>query len=448
MVVHVLRSHSKNSLLYKPNHGAVLGETGSAGRRGTSRSPSDQRMETDRRPPSSLIPPPPLFDAGIEHSYTSTEAAASPSSNASPIADPDRRQSRRGSLVVSPSLEVDVFADAIDEVSLQKTKVAAVDPPDLSEELRDRIVRQVEYYFSEENLATDRFLLRFIKKDKEGYVPIEVIASFRKTKKLTKTLCVIEAALRTSSQLVVSEDGKKVKRLHQLSIETTDSKLRTVIVDNLPDDCSEKNIRSIFGKLGKILKITLHNPHLHHKSANNRTSGIIINSKTYALIEYGTAEAAASAITYFNHEDNWRSGMRVELQLTRMGKHGLALKGLKRTYEKKSSAHVEEPNAIQEKISIANHEMLALKEASRAKVLQGIGIKVEEEVELNRTSAVMLELNNFNKMAIHLRTSLYNGQGCRTEQEVLLSDGANLKPNLHDARVFERLHDIKIPSFL
>ncbi|XP_042389248.1 uncharacterized protein LOC121981006 isoform X3 [Zingiber officinale] len=419
MVVHVLRSHSKNSLLYKPNHGAVLGETGSAGRRGTSRSPSDQRMETDRRPPSSLIPPPPLFDAGIEHSYTSTEAAASPSSNASPIADPDRRQSRRGSLVVSPSLEVDVFADAIDEVSLQKTKVAAVDPPDLSEELRDRIVRQVEYYFSEENLATDRFLLRFIKKDKEGYV-----------------------------LQVVSEDGKKVKRLHQLSIETTDSKLRTVIVDNLPDDCSEKNIRSIFGKLGKILKITLHNPHLHHKSANNRTSGIIINSKTYALIEYGTAEAAASAITYFNHEDNWRSGMRVELQLTRMGKHGLALKGLKRTYEKKSSAHVEEPNAIQEKISIANHEMLALKEASRAKVLQGIGIKVEEEVELNRTSAVMLELNNFNKMAIHLRTSLYNGQGCRTEQEVLLSDGANLKPNLHDARVFERLHDIKIPSFL
>ncbi|XP_042389247.1 la-related protein 6A-like isoform X2 [Zingiber officinale] len=365
MVVHVLRSHSKNSLLYKPNHGAVLGETGSAGRRGTSRSPSDQRMETDRRPPSSLIPPPPLFDAGIEHSYTSTEAAASPSSNASPIADPDRRQSRRGSLVVSPSLEVDVFADAIDEVSLQKTKVAAVDPPDLSEELRDRIVRQVEYYFSEENLATDRFLLRFIKKDKEGYVPIEVIASFRKTKKLTKTLCVIEAALRTSSQLVVSEDGKKVKRLHQLSIETTDSKLRTVIVDNLPDDCSEKNIRSIFGKLGKILKITLHNPHLHHKSANNRTSGIIINSKTYALIEYGTAEAAASAITYFNHEDNWRSGMRVELQLTRMGKHGLALKGLKRTYEKKSSAHVEEPNAIQEKISIANHEMLALKEEGK-----------------------------------------------------------------------------------
>ncbi|XP_042393999.1 la-related protein 6A-like isoform X2 [Zingiber officinale] len=292
-------------------------------------------METDRRPPSSLIPPPPLFDAGIEHSYASTEAAASPSSDASPIADPDRRQSRRGSLV-SPSLEVDVFADATDEVSLQKTKVAAVDPPDLSEELRDRIVRQVEYYFSEENLATDRFLLRFIKKDKEGYV-----------------------------LQVVSEDGKKVKRLHQLSIETTDSKLRTVIVDNLPDDCSEKNIRSIFGKLGKILKITLHNPHLHHKSANNRTSGIIINTKTYALIEYGTAEAAASAITYFNHEDNWRSGMRVELQLTRMGKHGLALKGLKRTYEKKSSAHVEEPNASQEKISIANHEMLALKEEGK-----------------------------------------------------------------------------------
>lgn len=38
---------------------------------------------------------------------------------------------------------MDVFADATDDVSLQETKVAAVDPPELSEELRDRIVRQV-----------------------------------------------------------------------------------------------------------------------------------------------------------------------------------------------------------------------------------------------------------------------------------------------------------------
>lgn len=107
------------ALLYKPNQGAVPGETGSAGRRGTSRSPSDHRMETDRRPPSSVVPPPPLFNATVE------EAAS------------------RGSSSADPSLEVDVFADAPDDVSLQETKVAAVDPPELSEELRDRIVRQV-----------------------------------------------------------------------------------------------------------------------------------------------------------------------------------------------------------------------------------------------------------------------------------------------------------------
>lgn len=148
-MAHVLHSHSKCStvssiaLLYKPNQGAVPGETGSAGRRGTSRSPSDHRMETDLRPPSSLIPPPPLFNAGVAHSYASTteEAASrgSSSADAYPIAD----LSRRGSRVVSPSLGMDVFADATDDVSLQETKVAAVDPPELSEELRDRIVRQV-----------------------------------------------------------------------------------------------------------------------------------------------------------------------------------------------------------------------------------------------------------------------------------------------------------------
>uniref|UniRef100_A0A453FJ71 HTH La-type RNA-binding domain-containing protein n=1 Tax=Aegilops tauschii subsp. strangulata TaxID=200361 RepID=A0A453FJ71_AEGTS len=88
----------------------------------------------------------------------------------------------------------------------------------LTDELRDKIVKQVEYYFSDENLPTDEFMLKFVMKNKEGLgnVPLGVIASFRKMKKLVQDHSTIEAALRTSSKLVVSSNGKRVRRLHPL----------------------------------------------------------------------------------------------------------------------------------------------------------------------------------------------------------------------------------------
>ncbi|KAF3339863.1 la-related protein 6A [Carex littledalei] len=65
-----------------------------------------------------------------------------------------------------------------------------------------------------QNLPADKFLLKYTKKN----VPIRVIASFRKMQRLVNDDSLIEAALRTSSNLVVSEDGKKVKRLNPLPV--------------------------------------------------------------------------------------------------------------------------------------------------------------------------------------------------------------------------------------
>ncbi|KAI3790811.1 hypothetical protein L2E82_04147 [Cichorium intybus] len=62
---------------------------------------------------------------------------------------------------------------------------------------------QVEYYFSDENLRTDKFLLKYLTKDEEGYVPVAVIASFKKMKKLTHHKSFIVAALKEYSLLVI-----------------------------------------------------------------------------------------------------------------------------------------------------------------------------------------------------------------------------------------------------
>jgi hypothetical protein len=46
----------------------------------------------------------------------------------------------------------------------------------LIEELRQKVVKQVEFYFSDANL-------KFVKKDLEGFVPIPFLENFRKVKK-------------------------------------------------------------------------------------------------------------------------------------------------------------------------------------------------------------------------------------------------------------------------
>jgi La-related protein 7 len=82
----------------------------------------------------------------------------------------------------------------------------------LDDEVVHKITKKVEYYFSDINLATIEHLMRFITKDFEGYVPISVIAGFKKVKTSVLNNVMLDVALRTSSKLVVSDDGKRVKR--------------------------------------------------------------------------------------------------------------------------------------------------------------------------------------------------------------------------------------------
>ncbi|KAM3351450.1 hypothetical protein ACQJBY_023434 [Aegilops geniculata] len=186
----------------------------------------------------------------------------------------------------------------------------------LTDELRDKIVKQVEYYFSDENLPTDEFMLKFVMKNKEGLgnVPLGVIASFRKMKKLVQDHSTIEAALRTSSKLVVSSNGKRVRRLNPLPCnELKDVKKRTVVVENLPLDFSPESIQEKFGSVGKIMKITINDPHAVGESAASKKPDFMLSNKVHAIVEYEAVEAAEKAVATLNDERNWRTGMRVIL---------------------------------------------------------------------------------------------------------------------------------------
>ncbi|KAF5303755.1 hypothetical protein FQA39_LY09828 [Lamprigera yunnana] len=75
--------------------------------------------------------------------------------------------------------------------------------------LKDYIKKQIEYYFSEENLHRDFFLRR--KMDSEGYLPITLIASFHRVQALTNNLSLVVEAISTSDKLELFSSAFKVR---------------------------------------------------------------------------------------------------------------------------------------------------------------------------------------------------------------------------------------------
>ncbi|CAH1267866.1 LARP1B [Branchiostoma lanceolatum] len=72
--------------------------------------------------------------------------------------------------------------------------------------LKDYIRKQVEYYFSRENLARDFFLRR--KMDEQGWISLSLIASFYRVQALTTDLGLILQAIKDSEELDMENDEK------------------------------------------------------------------------------------------------------------------------------------------------------------------------------------------------------------------------------------------------
>ncbi|KAM9253818.1 la-related protein 1 isoform 4-T4 [Dugong dugon] len=88
--------------------------------------------------------------------------------------------------------------------NVSSTELYSVD----QELLKDYIKRQIEYYFSVDNLERDFFLRR--KMDASGFLPITLIASFHRVQALTTDISLIFAALKDSK--VVEIVDEKVRR--------------------------------------------------------------------------------------------------------------------------------------------------------------------------------------------------------------------------------------------
>ncbi|KAG8502002.1 hypothetical protein CXB51_002085 [Gossypium anomalum] len=163
----------------------------------------------------------------------------------------------------------------------------------LTDELRLKIIKQVEYQFSDISLLANESLSRQIGKDPEGYVPISFISSTKKIKSLISNKQLLAKVLRSSSKLVVSDDGKKVKRKHPFTKKDKKVQSRTVAAENLPEDHSHQNLDKIFNVVGSVKNIQICRPQ-ESNSPRSKTD-FSTSNKLYTPVELESREIAKKA---------------------------------------------------------------------------------------------------------------------------------------------------------
>ncbi|XP_058058381.1 la protein homolog [Anopheles bellator] len=132
------------------------------------------------------------------------------------------------------------------------------------------IIRQLEYYFGDANLLKDKFLKEQIKLD-DGWVPLDVLLTFKRLKALSEDKKVIADAIEKSTEglVEVSEDREKLRRHPERPIPELDEETRkelytrTVYVKGFaPQDGTNMNeLVEFFQPYEKVTNIVMRKYH-------------------------------------------------------------------------------------------------------------------------------------------------------------------------------------------
>lgn len=185
-----------------------------------------------------------------------------------------------------------------------------------SVQLRERIVKQVEWYFSDGNLARDSFLMKHINRNKKGFVSLKLVASLRKVKAITKDWKVVQTEIKYSHLLELNEDGTKIRRVSPVPQIDYSNLPKTVIVTKYPHlPPEEEAIKEEFGRFGTIAKVMILHPSksipLDVKSCRSKHPEI--GKELCILVEYNTEDAANTACAELSQAHNWRQTMTVRM---------------------------------------------------------------------------------------------------------------------------------------
>ncbi|XP_055514208.1 la-related protein 6b [Leucoraja erinacea] len=228
-------------------------------------------------------------------------------------------------------------------------------PPD-SDKIQ-QIISQVEFYLSDENLASDCFLLKHMKRNKLGYISIKLLTSFKKIKILTKDWKVTAYALSYSNLLEINQEGTKVRRRNPvpeslLKLPSSKRILAWNFRKDSPEDGGEKHAQindmemamKTFSIYGSISSIRLLQPGKEIPTELKKCTLKYpeVGTKVCVLIEYENHEGARKAYEELGKRHNYNCESIKVVVLTGKGAKKISdldakeLEDLKSNYKKPS----------------------------------------------------------------------------------------------------------------
>ncbi|XP_034272441.1 la-related protein 6-like [Pantherophis guttatus] len=191
-----------------------------------------------------------------------------------------------------------------------------------------KIVSQIEFYFSDDNLSKDLFLLRHIQRNKLGYVSIKLLTTLKKMKRLTWNWRVTLYALQFSKLLELSEDGTKVRRKEPIPESFVNIPFnKTLLAWNvLPCEESDSSslliqenfldtISKLFGPFGDIACIRIFRPGKKLPSAVKKATSSYpeLLIRWCALVEYERLKSARKAFEGLIHKQFCSPGQSIKV---------------------------------------------------------------------------------------------------------------------------------------
>ena len=180
--------------------------------------------------------------------------------------------------------------------------------------LLDKVRKQVEWYFSDENLQKDSFLMKHITRNKQGYVSLKLVASLRKVKTLTKDWKVVLVSVQQSTSLQLNEECTKIRRLGAAPKIDFSHLPKTLLITNYhSSNPDEATVREEFGRYGNIERVLILHPGkaipLDIKSCRSKYP--VIGKELCLLVEYSTIKEAKKVCQDLSQ--NWRQTMSVQI---------------------------------------------------------------------------------------------------------------------------------------
>lgn len=177
-------------------------------------------------------------------------------------------------------------------------------------------------YFSDENLRKDAFLLKHVRRNKEGLVSLKLVASFRKIKSLTKNWKVVAFAISTASdKLALNENETKVRRVAPLPDDVLIAekaaavdrpRSKSLVLFNVPSsELSVAGVSKKMSEFGDIVAVQMVRGDLPEQLKSMDIDG----NTAVAVVEFDSADQAEAAVRQLErlNRSSWRQSMRARL---------------------------------------------------------------------------------------------------------------------------------------